>query len=357
MQQPYYNQGYPNGNPNYNPYNGAGRAPARQQDYFFRYQQLVFHRKNQDRAAIKKLAGYTGLAVISYLIVQEILVAILSLTGLSELYSGNEYFQTGLQIIFVLISILPCFVFFGKKMQKVTGFERPVNLNPPNNKLNTLLAVFAGLGICMVANYVTGIFTSIMMSLGYELSTPEVAMPEGPVGIALTVVQIVLCAAVVEELSLRGHVMGNLRKYGDKFAILASSLIFALMHGNLIQTPFALIAGFGLGYLTVKTNSLWTGILVHAANNLFSVTLSYLGDYMDEETFYSLYTVLFFSIAVAGGICLHFFTKRTREYPLYTSDSPLTEKQKIGAFLATPAIIVVIVLMTLTTLAYVAPIE
>ena len=65
--------------------------------------------------------------------------------------------------------------------------------------------------------------------------------------------------------------MGNLRKYGDKFALLASALVFAVMHGNLVQAPFALIAGFGLGYLSIKTGTIWTGIAIHAANNLISV--------------------------------------------------------------------------------------
>lgn len=70
---------------------------------------------------------------------------------------------------------------------------------------------------------------------------------------------------------MRGVVMQPLRKYGDWFAILTSAFVFALMHGNLVQAPFAFIAGIGLGYAVIASGSLWTGILIHLLNNSISV--------------------------------------------------------------------------------------
>ena len=81
---------------------------------------------------------------------------------------------------------------------------------------------------------------------------------------------------------MRGVVMQPLRKYGDWFAILTSAFVFALMHGNLVQAPFAFIAGIGLGYAVIASGSLWTGILVHLLNNSISVIQTIAIAYLPE---------------------------------------------------------------------------
>lgn len=77
----------------------------------------------------------------------------------------------------------------------------------------------------------------------------------------------VVLAPVFEELVFRGTVLMTLRRYGDRFAIVASSLLFALMHGNLPQAVQTFFIALVLGYVCVKTNSLRIPILLHALNN------------------------------------------------------------------------------------------
>ena len=64
----------------------------------------------------------------------------------------------------------------------------------------------------------------------------------------------------IEEFAMRGVVMQSLRKYGDWFAIIMSSLVLALVHGNMVQIPFAFIAGIAIGYAVTVTGSMWTGV-------------------------------------------------------------------------------------------------
>ncbi len=325
-------------------------------DSFYQKYQQELLQKNEDRKNIRRLANCVGGAVIAYLLFQNALSLLIPALGLYDVYLNNSYFQTGLNTILVVITILPSFMFFGKKMQKISGEKNPVPLNRPRGFINTVLAFFAGMGICMVANYATGIIAVITSSFGYTPTTPDIAMPEGVLGFCLSFAQIVLAAATVEELSLRGYTMGNLRKYGDMFAIISSSIVFALIHGNLVQIPFALIAGLGIGYLTVKTKSLWTGVLIHAGNNFFSVAATYAQMYADEGIFNTVYTFLFLFIAVFGMACFALFVKRNREYPLISSLSPLKTKEKVAAFVTSPAIIVVTVIMLLTSLVYLIPV-
>ena len=68
--------------------------------------------------------------------------------------------------------------------------------------------------------------------------------------------------------------MRRLEKYGSFFAILFSSLLFGIMHGNLAQIFFAAAAGLIFGYLAMEYSIVWS-ILLHILNNLvFSDLLS-----------------------------------------------------------------------------------
>lgn len=77
----------------------------------------------------------------------------------------------------------------------------------------------------------------------------------------------VLAAPVVEEIIFRGLVLRGLERYGKKFAIVASALLFGAFHGNIVQSPYAFAVGLVLGYTAVEYNIGWAMVL-HMANNL-----------------------------------------------------------------------------------------
>jgi len=74
-------------------------------------------------------------------------------------------------------------------------------------------------------------------------------------------------APVAEEVLFRGYVLRSLRPFGKRFAIFGSALLFGLLHGNLLQTPYAFLMGLILGYVTIEYSIGWA-ILIHAFNNL-----------------------------------------------------------------------------------------
>lgn len=85
---------------------------------------------------------------------------------------------------------------------------------------------------------------------------------------------VVLVGPVIEELVYRGGILMSLRRFGDKFAITVSAIIFGLMHGNLVQAIFATMVGFVLGYICVKTNSLRYCIYIHILNNFIATVIA-----------------------------------------------------------------------------------
>lgn len=76
-----------------------------------------------------------------------------------------------------------------------------------------------------------------------------------------------ILAPIWEELLFRGYVLRSLRPYGKRFAIWTSAILFGLFHGNLLQTPYALLMGLLLGYAAAEYSIVWA-ILLHMFNNL-----------------------------------------------------------------------------------------
>lgn len=76
-----------------------------------------------------------------------------------------------------------------------------------------------------------------------------------------------ILAPIWEELLFRGYVLRTLRPFGKRFSVLGSALLFGLFHGNLLQTPYAVLMGLLMGYVTVEYSIVWS-ILLHMFNNL-----------------------------------------------------------------------------------------
>ncbi len=86
---------------------------------------------------------------------------------------------------------------------------------------------------------------------------------------------VVLAAPIVEELLFRGLVYGNFKKLWDrKGAMLASSLLFGLYHGNMVQFIYAFLIGLLLVYLYEVFGTIGAPILAHIVANGASVLMT-----------------------------------------------------------------------------------
>lgn len=245
-----------------------------------------------------------GLCVLGFLILQQIILAVMDLTGIYEIYRNNSVFQTALNIPITLISLgLPFYL--AMRLLKSKRYLKELPLNPPKSAKCAALLVGLGLLICMFGNFVASAVVLILEQAGVTLTAPEFNVPDGVIGKILFIVYAAVLPALLEEFAIRGVVMQPLRRYGDWFAIVASALIFALMHGNWVQAPFAFIAGIGMGYAVILSGSLWTGIIIHFINNLFSALLSLLQESAASEMTYRVAAAVgSAAIIIFGLVCL-----------------------------------------------------
>ncbi len=91
---------------------------------------------------------------------------------------------------------------------------------------------------------------------------------------ALSFIQVCVLAPVMEEILMRGFLLGGLSvNCGRAVALLISSALFALLHFNMVQTLSAFICGILLGLLYLRTGSVICCIAAHAGYNMISFFL------------------------------------------------------------------------------------
>lgn len=147
----------------------------------------------------------------------------------------------------------------------------------------------------------------------------------------LGIIAIVIMAPIVEELLFRGAIEGYLlRKWKHPAgAIVFSSLVFGLVHGNWVQAPFAFVIGLALGWMYYRTGSLLPGILMHFVNNSTAV-LGFLITDNPDATMVSEYGPQGAAwMAVAGAavtvLCVYLFQKKLVAQPAVWHENEVVE--------------------------------
>lgn len=89
-------------------------------------------------------------------------------------------------------------------------------------------------------------------------------------GVLMGILIPVIIGPILEELIFRKLMIDRIRNYGEKTAIIFSSICFGLFHGNLTQCLFAACIGLFLGYVYCKTGKVLYTMSMHMLMNGFS---------------------------------------------------------------------------------------
>ncbi len=313
----------------------------------------LYVREENEKKNIKLLSKAAGLSVIGYVLVQNIISVLIFATPLGTLYMTDPTVQSVVTIFYSVLSLLIPFGIAGFYLEKRTGTD-VFRFGKPVSTLLMLSATALGFFVCLVANFITSGFVNLADSFGITLSSPDYSVPEDLGGRLVYVLSVAAVPALVEEFAIRGAVLQPLRKYGDKFAILASAVVFAVLHGNLIQAPFALIAGIGIGYAVCITNSIWTGVLIHFCNNFYAVVTEFMiADITDERMLNIVYyatMIALYVITIAGSAVFVVLRQKRRLVPSFTV---LGEGKKMRTFVLTVPMIIGFIMMLYVTAQYV----
>ena len=248
-----------------------------------------------------------------------------------------------LQILQIIISVLmftlPFIIVF-----KLGGYKisRTVMLDSPKKEYNLPL-ILMGIGFCAFANISVSIAGSIFSGFGIDYNVDYGENPNGILGFLISFISTAIVPALVEEFACRGLILGSLKKYGEGFAIIASSAIFGLIHGNFEQIPFAFLIGIILGFITVKSGSIWLALIIHSFNNAVSVVMSYITKGMTDDLQVIIYNIYLMVALIIGILGIVILSRRDENgFSVKNVKTDCSEWQKNKWFFTHPTIIILV---------------
>lgn len=215
-------------------------------------------------------------------------------------------------------------------------------------------AVFVSLGASVLGSIVVTIISGLFEGVtGLIPTAPDFSMPEGIAANIVYVISMIVSPAIFEELMFRGVILQSLRRFGDGFALVVSSILFGLIHGNLIQGPNAMLLGLVIGYFVLRTGSIITGMVIHAVINGLSTVFSYVMDYIDPSYMEIFNVSIFAGYAILGCIGVVFLLVRhTGMFRVAPSSYPLPGGKRYSAFFTTAGQIVFLIATIILTSMY-----
>jgi membrane protease YdiL (CAAX protease family) len=201
-------------------------------------------------------------------------------------------------------------------------------------------AIFACMGASAVGSLSYGLISLLLENIfGVSLGTPAYASPVGAPSTALYLVRIVLLPSVLEELFFRGVIMQSLRRFGDSFALVCSSVVFGLAHLNAAQGVSAFFIALAIGFFVLRTGSILTGVIIHFVNNALVVAAEFITRGMNPralDMFNRLQLALYVLFGFIGIVWL-LVSHSGRMIGLAPSRWPLAVSKKARVFFVSPA--------------------
>ena len=220
----------------------------------------------------------------------------------------------------------------------------------------TFPAIFICLGVSILGS-ILYVFLSMMMEAGFGISTssPDFTPPRGALPIAVFLISLTVLPSILEELLFRGVIMQSLRRFGDGFALIVSSILFGIIHLNLAQAIPAFLSGLLIGYFVLRTGSIWTGIIIHFVNNSIAAAQLLIthdaGDEMLIAT--NMFIITFYLLSGSVAFMYLFFRERGTLFRLAPSAVPVREGKKyLYFFTATMAIVFCMIAVIITSLVW-----
>ena len=264
------------------------------------------NKRRYERNELIKTGIIIGTTLIMSLFVQILVVLGLQMSPYYSVYTESSLFQNAFNIIAVDICslLIPFFI-----MSRILKKRYQGDLIPKKSlgKVTAFAWVSLGMGGCVGANFIAAFVISLFKQFGYKLTQPEYNDPSSIIECIVVVFSTAVAPAIFEEFAMRCCTLGALRKYGKGFAVVAVSIVFGLIHQNVIQFVFAFCVGMILFYITFVTDSIVPAILIHGFNNFISVLNDIIKYFaktdLSEYVSSSLY-IMWIILAIWGAIYL-----------------------------------------------------
>jgi len=276
--------------------------------------------------------GVMFVVAIGILIMQMVKNPNVSDVQLEQIFKEPSFIGT-ISIIAVVIAFIPILIYRRKKF-----FQYDLKVENKKFTLKTVIICFI---ILLSVNNVLGLFADglelLLNAIGLSatsalkdldvLNQPAISM----------FMYTCMIAPIFEEFIYRGAILRGLEKYGRWFAILASAILFGMMHGNFYQIFMAIGVGIILGYLATEYSIKLT-IILHIINNAFVELTSQITSHVSANAG----NIINISITAILIIILVISSIRNKNYIKKWLQNNRMEKGIMLSFLTSIAVIIII---------------
>lgn len=282
-----------------------------------------------DRRTARRTFSRIALSLVAYNAVTYVVIVLirifLALVGGADALTENILFSWLLSAAPMYCCGLPILWLILRGMPKY-----PLRDDPPAPKDLLILFLVSRAALLLGSGVSQVLISALERLLGYEIADTTTALVE-KTPVWILVLFVVLLAPLVEELIFRKLFIDRLACYGDGCAILFTSVLFGIAHGNFYQFFYTFLLGLLLGYLYTRTGKLRYPFLLHAVTNfLGSVAVlpvldasQRLEDLLSEEVPQTLemlrltgtvlsYSAVLYGCAVAGAVFFFLHRRRIR---------------------------------------------
>ena len=256
-------------------------------------QRIKEHRISKKKA--KKNFTTIGLCLTLYVLFVMILPYIFNwyMIELNSSILKDEFLYYGIYFIVMFIGTIIPF-FFMRKFAKVKfrRIFRAVNASFNDLFVQTIV-LFA---VCIATTYISSTIVSNFGLEGKLITSIGFNYEEKNLVNNLYLFMLIIVSPILEEYAFRGVLLTTLGRYGRKFALIASSIVFALAHNNFAEMIPAFAMGYILGKISLRYRSIQPTIVIHILFNAFMYGLCVLPASITKYMAYGLVAICLLTI-------------------------------------------------------------
>lgn len=178
----------------------------------------------------------------------------------------DEYLYYGVYCIIVVFgTLIPFFIMRKFSKIKFKKLTRKVSATFVDLFVQTIVFFT----ICIALTYVSNMLFNYFGLDGKLISGIGFSYEEASLGNLLYIFMLIFVSPLMEEYAFRGVLLSSLSRYGKKFALYATSIIFALAHNNFAEMIPAFAMGVVLGKTSLRYKSIQPTIIIHILFNAF----------------------------------------------------------------------------------------
>lgn len=243
-------------------------------------------------------------------------------------------------ILYLLSMLLPiCFLrFFVRNIDMGAALHRLPDNKTWSYAVPLTLTVVALLGVG------TQFINNLLFQLHIVPLTPNNMLPGNNISMAFYLIRVMFLPAVFEEYLFRGLILHSLRRYGDTFAVVLSSVFYGMVQYTVTRNLSGFVFGLVLGYFVLRTGSILTAIICHLCTGAVSSVIVLVQHFLPAyyERIENILFILLLAVGIVSFILL--CTKESNAFIMSDTNNTTSTAHKLKVCLSNGVFILVLIL-------------